>query len=77
MTEALPEPDYDPALIARLAEVITGETARYCGPGWGTCGSVTVEAEWAPDLVWLILDALPWPKPDPGRPDSPTTSTGA
>ena len=53
------EPDYDPVLIERLAAAIEGE--RVADGSWAT-----LELPEARDIVRLVLDALPWPKPDQG-----------
>ena len=53
--------------VAAIAEVIEGETARYCGPGYGSCGPVAVDSGHARDLAAALVAALPglgWIRPD-------------
>ena len=57
-----------------LAKILVGEDARYCGPGYGTCGSVSVDWEHAQDLAVTVVKALPglgWVRP-PGMADDAT-----
>ncbi len=48
----------DDAEVERLADAIEGEEVSYCGPGYGTCGSVALSSTYAPDLVRSLLAAL-------------------
>ncbi len=45
--------------VEALADLIDGEEANYCGPGYGTCGSIAVAPQAARDLAAAIVAALP------------------
>jgi hypothetical protein len=53
-TPAGPVPD---SAISAAADALIGEESGYCGPGYGTCGSLHVSREHAADLARVALAA--------------------
>lgn len=49
----------DQKTIDALIELLDGEEANYCGPGYGTCGSIAIAPQAARDLAAAIAEALP------------------
>lgn len=61
--------------VRAVAEALLGEEAAYCGPGYGTCGSVSVGKEQAEDLARVALVAsLRWMA---GQLNAPEHATGS